>query len=65
MWDEGRRHIHKSADLIFELRAGVSAVWPADMHETLIFAIYIPYLTRCPWELRKTRLLLLELERKL
>ena len=63
MWNEWRRHVHKSADLIFQLPAG-NEVWTQNMHEPLIFAIYLPYLHRCPWELRKTRLLV-DLERSL
>mmetsp|Transcript_20683 Transcript_20683/g.30301 ORF Transcript_20683/g.30301 Transcript_20683/m.30301 type:complete len:1268 (-) Transcript_20683:9637-13440(-) len=63
MWNEWRRHVHKSADIIFQLPAGNDA-WPSKMHEPLIFAVYLPYLHRCPWELRKTRLLV-DLERQL
>ena len=63
MWTEWRRDIFKSADFVFSLPAG-SDVWPADMHEPLIFAVFLPYLHRQPWELRKTKLVV-ELERTL
>ena len=56
MWVEWRKHLFKSADLMFDLPVG-SDVWPAEMHETLIFAVYFPYLSRYPWELRKSPLL--------
>ena len=46
----------KSADLMFDLPVG-SDVWPSEMHETLIVAVYFPYLSRYPWELRKSPLL--------
>ena len=64
MFDEWRRHMYKSADLIFEIPAGVSEIWPATMHETLIVCIYFPYLNRKPWELRGSRFLV-ELARPL
>ena len=53
---EWRRQIFKSADLIFDLPVG-HPVWPVDMHKPLQVAVYFPFLNRCPWELRKTRLL--------
>ena len=56
-YDGWRRHMFKSADAIFYLPAGKCESWPAAMHETLIIAVYLPYLPRCPWELRKTGLL--------
>ena len=56
MWVEWRKHLFKSADLMFDLPVG-SDVWPAEMHETLMFAVYFPYLPRYPWELRKSPLL--------
>ena len=56
LWSEWRRHLYKSADLIFTIPAG-SVVWPHDMHESLIVAVYFPYLHRAPWELRGTDLL--------
>ena len=63
MWVEWRKQIFKSADLIFDLPAGCE-IWEKDMHETLIFALYFPYLSRAPWELRKSPLLV-ALERRL
>jgi hypothetical protein len=60
MSPEWMRHLYKSADLIFKIPAGKLGgdhVWPAPMHETLIIAIYFPYLRRCPWELKKTGLM--------
>ena len=63
LWVEWRKQIFKSADLIFDVPAGCQ-IWEADMHEPLIFAVYFPYLSRCPWELRKSPLLV-ALERRL
>ena len=57
MYDEYRRHLFKSADLILVIEAGIYDWWPASMHESLIIGIFFPYLSRCPWELRKTQLL--------
>ena len=57
LFEEWRRHHFKGADLYFELPAGISDVWPASMHETLIFGLYFPYINRRPWELKRTRLL--------
>ena len=56
------RQIFKSADFIFELPVG-HPVWGFDMHEPLQIAVYFPYLNRCPWELRRTKLLV-DLARK-
>ena len=61
MYDEWRKHQFKAADMILEMRAGVSDIWPKEMHETLIICFYFPYLNRNPWELKRTRLLV-ELE---
>lgn len=49
--------MHKSADLHFEIPAGVSDIWPSEMHEPLIVCIFFPYISRAPWELRNTGLL--------
>ncbi len=57
MYDEWRKHQFKAADLIFEIKAGVSEVWPKEMHETLIVCLYLPFINRDPWELKRTRLL--------
>ena len=60
MSPEWMRHLYKSADLILKIPAGKLGgdhVWPASMHETLIIAIYFPFLRRCPWELKKTGLM--------
>ena len=64
MYDEFRRHFYKSADLVLTIEAGIYDWWPAEMHESLIIGIFFPYLSRCPWELRKTQLMV-GLERKM
>ena len=56
MWQEWRRHLFKSADLIFHLPEG-NSIWPEGHHEPLIFGIFFPYLHRNPWELRKSELM--------
>ena len=63
LWNEWRRHLYKSADVIFEVPP-CHDIWDASMHEPLMFALFLPYLDRCPWELRKTGLVV-ELERNL
>ena len=50
--------MHKYADLIFGTPVGSGYIWPQEMHETLILAIYFPYFNRFPWELRKNFLFL-------
>jgi hypothetical protein len=60
---EWRRHTLKGADIVFNLPVG-SDVWSREMHEPLTIAIFFPYLSRKPWELRKSPLLV-DLERKL
>ena len=52
MEPEWKTQVLKSADLHFEIPAG-QPYWPADMHEPLILALYFPYLSHRPWELRK------------
>ena len=60
MSPEWLRHVYKSEDLIIQIPAGSpngENIWPANMHETLIIAIMFPYLRRCPWELKRTGLM--------
>ena len=56
MTPEWRRNVIKAADLLFEVPVGHPA-WPMAMHEPLTVAVVFPYLSRRPWELRKTGLL--------
>ena len=56
MATEWRRQVLKGSDFRFELPVG-HPLWPADMHEPLMIALSFPYLTRQPWELRKTDLM--------
>lgn len=46
-----RRHLNKSADIVFEIPAKF-AYWNTDMHEPLILALYFPYLSHRPWHLK-------------
>ena len=48
-----RAHIHKAADLIFEIQPGTS-FWPSNMHEPLIVALFFPFLHSDPWQLKGT-----------
>ena len=52
-----QRSLFRSADLIFEIPAGHPA-WPANMHEPLILAIYFPFISHRPWQLRRSPCLL-------
>ncbi len=45
-------HLHKSADLVFEIPAGADC-WPTAMFEPLTVGLYFPYLTHRPWELQR------------
>ena len=58
---EWRKNVLKSADLILEIPAGHRA-WPSEMYESLTLALFFPYLSRKPWELRRTKFMV-EMER--
>jgi hypothetical protein len=57
------RLLYKVLDFVFKLPPG-SWHWPSSMHEPLFIGISFPLLTRNPWYLQRT-LLLVELERQL
>jgi hypothetical protein len=63
MVTEWRRQVIKAADIRFEIPVGHS-LWGNSMHEPLTIAICFPYISRQPWELRKTELMV-DVERKL
>jgi hypothetical protein len=48
-----RAHLHRSADLLFEIPAG-GDYWPKGMFEPLILAIFFPFIPHRPWQLRHT-----------
>jgi len=56
MSQEWRRNVIKAADLRFDVPVG-HPCWPTNMHEPLTVAVVFPFLSRAPWELRKTRLM--------
>ena len=56
MITEWRRQVLKGSDFRFKLPVG-HPLWPTAMHEPLMIAVSFPYLTRQPWELRKTELM--------
>ena len=47
-----RQHIHRSADLIFEIPAG-GEYWPKENFEPLMLAIYFPFISCRPWQLKR------------
>ena len=57
------RMLYKVSDIVFEIPAG-SWHWPSNMHKPLLIGISLPLLTRNPWTLRGTPLLV-GLEREL
>jgi hypothetical protein len=57
------KHTWKAADLRFELPAGHMG-WDENMFEPLTVALFFPYSSRKPWELKHTQLLV-DLERNL
>ena len=54
------RLLYKLSDFVFHVQPG-SHFWPSDMHEPLFVGISLPLLSRFPWTLRGTPLLV-ELE---
>jgi hypothetical protein len=50
------RLLYKLSDFVFHLQPG-SLWWPSDMHEPLFVGISLPLLSRYPWTLRGTPLL--------
>jgi hypothetical protein len=52
-----RTHLHRSADLVFEIPAGCD-YWPQEMHEPLILAVFLPFLPHRPWQLRRSQSML-------
>ena len=57
------RMLYKVSDVVLKIPAG-SRHWPSNMHEPLLIGISLPLLTRNPWTLRGTPLLV-GLEREL
>jgi len=49
-----RRKLHKVADVVLELPAGVRPYWPRSMHEPLLIGLTLSLLPAFPWELRST-----------
>ena len=51
--NEWLKQMHKMSDFTFEIPAG-SSMWPANMHESLILAVALPFIRHPPWQLRGT-----------
>jgi hypothetical protein len=51
MW---RKKLFKVADLVLELPPGPCSVWPDHMHEPLLLALVLPFISFPPWQLRNT-----------
>ena len=49
--------MHKLTDLILDIPAGSGYIWPQEIHETIILAVYFPYLNRFMWEPWRKKLL--------
>jgi hypothetical protein len=60
---EWKKHTLKGADLVVDLPLTLEH-WGANMYEPLTLALFFPYLSQRPWELRKTPLLV-DVERTL
>ena len=58
-----RKHLLKTCCLSFYVDCGVPH-WPSEMHESLLIAIYFPYLHCYPWTYRRSNSVL-EMERQL
>ena len=46
--------LYKAADLVFEIKAGSRPFWPKDCHETLMVALFFPFVPHSPWQVRNT-----------
>ena len=57
LWNEWQRHMHKLAGIILNIATGSGYIWPQEMHETQILAIYFTFINRFPWQLQRTNLL--------
>jgi hypothetical protein len=47
------RQLYKTCDLIFDVPPG-SDCWPTNMYEPVVIGIVFPFLSRAPWQLRRT-----------
>jgi hypothetical protein len=59
-----RRLLYKTADVVFELPAGVRPAWPHAMHEPLVIALTLRFASCAPFQLRNHHFVL-ELVRSL
>ena len=56
-----RKLVLKEADCVFEVPVGTPGVWEKEMHEPLLIAICLPFLSHSPWKIGGTpRVLALE-----
>ena len=61
MTNRWRKLVLKEADFVFEVPVGTPGVWEKEMHEPLLIAICLPFLSHSPWKIGGTpRLLALE-----
>jgi hypothetical protein len=47
------RQLYKACDLVFNVPPGVDC-WPTNMYEPIVIGIVFPFLSRPPWQLRRT-----------
>ena len=47
-----RRHLHKVADIVFELPCAAIPEWNESHHEPLVVGIVFPFVSHRPWQLR-------------
>jgi hypothetical protein len=47
------RQLYKTCDLVFDIPPG-SVCWPTNMYEPVVIGIVFPFLSRPPWQLRRT-----------
>ena len=61
MTNRWRKLVLKEADFVFEVPVGTPGVWEKEMHEPLLIAICLPFLSHSPWKIERTpRVLALE-----
>ena len=53
MTQRWRKKINKLADVVFEIPAGSTPFWPKEMHEPLLVAILLRFVSVSPWQLRR------------
>jgi hypothetical protein len=52
------RHLHRLADVVFEVPPGTLDCWPLSEHEPLIVCLILCFSIHSPWQVKESSLLL-------